>query len=227
VTKTGERDLDALAATVLGAFPKIGALDRLLSLQLYRMLAEGQPVPRSALALRLGVPEETVDRILDGWPGVFSDPERRIVGYWGLALPPAYAGPHRFAIGGRSFSAWCAWDTLFLPELLGRTAEVESAGPDQGGPVRLTVTPERVERIDPADARMSFLLPDAAAVQKDVVTSFCHFVHFFPSLQAGESWTARHPGTFILSIDDAHALARRKNQAQYREALRDMQRDEQ
>ena len=46
-------------------------------------MAEGQPVPRKVLAERLEVPDETVNRILDGWPGVFSDNERRIVGYWG------------------------------------------------------------------------------------------------------------------------------------------------
>jgi alkylmercury lyase len=125
-------------------------------------------------------------------------------------------------IDGRSLSAWCAWDTLFQPELLGRTVLVETASPDERAPVRLTVTPERVELLEPAEATMSFLLPDATAIQKDVVTSFCHFVHFFPSRQAGESWAVRHPGTFILSIGDAHALGSRKNAAQYRETLRQL-----
>lgn len=220
MTKAGKFDLDTLAAIVVGAFPKLDTLDQRLSLELYRMLAEGQPISRSVLARRLDVPDETVERILDRWPGVFSDAGQRVVGYWGLSLPSAYGGPHRLTIDGRCLSAWCAWDTLFLPELLGRTTEVETASPDQHAVVHLTVTPERVERVDPPDASMSFLLPDAAAVQKDVVTSFCRFVHFFPSRHAGEGWTARHRGTFILSIDDAHALGRRKNAAQYRETLR-------
>jgi alkylmercury lyase-like protein len=67
---------------------------------------------------------------------------------------------------------------------------------------------------------MSVLVPDAQEVQKNVVTSFCHFVHFFPSRQAAESWTAKHAETFLLSIHEAHVLARLKNQAQYREVLR-------
>ncbi len=83
----------------------------------------------------------------------------------------------------------------------------------------LRVTPERVEHKYPGDMRMSFLLPDAAAVEKNVLNAFCHFVHFFPSQEAGQSWVTRHPGTFLLSIDDAHDLARRKNQAQYRDVL--------
>jgi alkylmercury lyase len=102
-----------------------------------------------------------------------------------------------------------------LPQLLGQTAEIDSTSPNATDRIRLTVTPERVQLVEPADAQMSFLLPDAAEVHKDVLTTFCHFVHFFPSHQSAESWTARHPGTFMLSIDDAHTLAKRKNGAQY------------
>jgi alkylmercury lyase len=218
--KADELDLDLLVAAVLDAHPKLEPMGRRLSLELYRMLSEGQPVPRGALAQRLAIPEKTVDGIIDGWPGVFSDPQRRVVGYWGLSLPSAYGGPHRFTIDGRRLSAWCAWDTLFLPELLGRTAEVETVSPDGRAPVRLTVSPDRVERVEPRNAVMSFLLPHAASFQKDVVTSFCHFIHFFPSREAGERWTAGRPGTFALSMDDALVLARRKNAAQYRDLLR-------
>jgi alkylmercury lyase len=105
-----------------------------------------------------------------------------------------------------------------LPQLLGDAAEIESASP-AGGIVRLTVTPERVERVEPAETQMSILLPDTASVQKDVVTAFCHFIHFFPARQAGESWSAQHPQTFLLGIQEAYILARLKNEAQYGQAL--------
>ena len=219
MTTNGNVNLDDLAASVVAVFPKLDLLEQRLSLELYGLLAEGQPVPRPKLAQRLGISVENVNRTLDGWPGVYSDPQQRIVGYWGLAVPAAHASPHRITVDGRILSAWCAWDTLFLPQLLGQTAEVESTSPALGDTVRLTVTPEQVEHVDPIDAQMSFLLPDAAGVQKDVVTTFCHFVHFFPSRQIGESWTAQHPGTFMLSINEAHTLARRKNRAQYRDSI--------
>jgi len=48
---------------------------------------------------------------------------------------------------------------------------------------------------------MSVLLPDPKQVQKDVITSFCHFVHFFPSRQAAD-----RPGYF--HCDRATALVR-------------------
>jgi len=37
--------------------------------------------------------------------------------------------PHALQFDGRTLYAWCAWDTLFLPELLGRPARVTSTDP--------------------------------------------------------------------------------------------------
>ena len=212
-------DLDTMAVNILRAFPELNLIEQKLSLELYDLLVEGHPVPHNALAKRLEISVGSVGEVLDSWPGVFSDAERRVVGYWGLSIPSAYSSPHRLTIGARKLSAWCAWDTLFLPQLLGQTAEVESDGPAQDSIVRLVVTPERVEHVDPVGAVMSFLLPDPNDVRKDVVTTFCHFIHFFPSRRAGDNWIAKHPGTLVMSIDEAAYVARRKNEMQYRDTL--------
>lgn len=218
MTTTPKLNLEDLAASIVGYFPTLNLLEQRLSLALYRLLAEGQPVPRASLAERLGISMEAVNRILDGWPGVFSDAGRRLVGYWGLSLQSKYTSPHKLTVNGRTLAAWCAWDTLFLPQLLGHNVEIESASPG-GGTVRLMLTSDQVERVEPVNAQMSVFLPDRASVQKDVITTFCYFLHFFPSPQAGESWSAQHAGAFLLSIEEAHVLARLKNEAQYREVL--------
>ena len=210
-------NLDDLAARIVGCFPTLDVIEQRLSLELYRVLAKG-PVPRGTLAKRLEIPIETVNRILGSWPGVFSDAYGRVVSYWGLALPAAHASPHRLTIDGQVLSAWCAWDTLFLPQLLGQTAHIESTSPT-GTKVRLTVSPQRVDGIDPIESQMSLLVPDCDGVQNDVITRFCHFVHFFPSRDVAKSWTAQHPGTSLMSIHEAYILARLKNEAQYREVL--------
>jgi len=214
-----EINLDGLVTDTVRLWPALGLVEQRLSLKLYRLLAQGVPVSRAMLAQQTGIAIATVSQILDSWPSVFSDPQGNIVGYWGLAVPDAYKSPHRFTIGDRTLSAWCAWDTLFLPQLLGQSADVESISPASGATVRLTVSPERVEQVEPADTQMSFLLPDAADVQRNVVTAFCHFIHFFPSRQSGESWVAQHPGTFLLSIDEASVVARRRNEALYTAGL--------
>ena len=217
--RSGNVDVDAVALGIVKVFPALDLFERRLSLELYRLLSVGEPVTRAVLAERLQVSIEIVDPILDGWPGVFSDSERRIIGYWGLSITGAYSSPHQLTIDGQRLSAWCAWDTLFLPELLGKPAVVEAQSPGQAGVVKLIVTATNVDHAEPEDAHVSFLMPDAGEVRKDIVTAFCHFVHFFPSRPAGEAWAAQHPGTFILSVAEAHAIARRKNQAQYGEMV--------
>ena len=216
---TGKVDVDAIALGIVNAFPTLDHFEQRLSLELYSLLAAGQPVAHADLAERLQVSAEIVDRILDSWPGVFSDSASRIVGYWGLSIAAAFTSPHRLTIDGRKLSAWCAWDTLFLPELLGKRVEVESTSPAAGGAIKLIVTPTEVEYVEPQDTHVSFLMIDASDAQKDIVRTFCHFVHFFPSRPAGEAWAAQHPGTFILSVAEAQAIARRKNQAQYGELV--------
>ena len=212
-------DIDAVALGIVKVFPALDRFEQRLSLELYRLLSGGQPVARAVLAERLQVSVEIVNRILDGWPFVFLDEARRIIGYWGLSIAGAYASPHQLTIDGQKLSAWCAWDTLFLPHLLGKTADVESQSPGLARVVELSVTPTGVDRVEPKDAHVSFLIPNAAGMQKDTVTTFCHFVHFFPSRTEGEAWATHHQGTFILSVEEAHAIAVRKNQAQYGDVL--------
>jgi alkylmercury lyase len=216
---TDKIDLGGVADAITRCHLPFDTLQRRVSLTLYDLLAEGSPVARAALARRAEIPLETVDRILGAWPGVYRDAEQRVVGYWGLTLPSAYAGPHWLTIAGRTLAAWCAWDTLFLPERLGRAVEIASMSPAEDQTVRLRVLPGRIEQVDPADTYVSFLMPPPTGFEKDVITSFCHFIHFFPSRRAGDKWTAQRPGTFLLAVAEAHDLARRVNAALYGDAL--------
>jgi hypothetical protein len=52
-----------------------------------------------------------------------------------------------------------------------------------------------------------------------VIESFCHFVHFFASRQAGQQWAAGHPGTFLLTLAEAADLAARGNQRMFPDVL--------
>jgi hypothetical protein len=65
---------------------------------------------------------------------------------------------------------------------------------------------------------VSFLLPDGP-FDSGVVQSFCHFVHFFTTRQAGDQWVAEHPGTFLLTLGEAADLAARVNQRMFPDVL--------
>ena len=67
--------------------------------------------------------------------------------------------------------------------------------------------------------QLAFVTPETAKVKQNVVAHFCHYVYFFESMAAGIAWTSKQPGTFLLSVDDAYALGREINAAQYLEIL--------
>jgi alkylmercury lyase len=193
-----------LAQTLTDAMPRLRPDERQLALAVYRLLAAGEPVPASALAPELGGSEAEIAATLESWPGVFRSDDGRIVSFWGLAIPEM---PHRFRVDGRELHTWCAWDALFIPELIGIPAEVESHPPLSGEPVRLVVAPDGIREVVPEATVVSMLSP-AEAFDQRVIMSFCHFVHFFPSPEDGAEWIAQHPGTFLLTVPEAHELGR-------------------
>ncbi len=65
MTTSSKLNLAELATSIVRCFPSLNVVEQRLSLELYRLLADGQPVPRAALADRAGVTVETVNRILD------------------------------------------------------------------------------------------------------------------------------------------------------------------
>lgn len=210
-------DLDTLTRIIIDAFPVLAADDQQLAITLYRELGHGRPVPPEGLAQTLGRSADDLHRVLSAWPGIFYNENDGIIGFWGLALREM---SHRLEWDGNTAYAWCAWDTLFLPELLDATVRVTSQCAQTGESVRLIVSPERIESVEPASAVVSFLEPNEHALRENVTTSFCHFVHFFRDRAAGARWTATQPGTFLLSLEDAYTVGRRVNSARYHNILR-------
>ena len=196
-------DMDMLVASLADTFP--ARSDVPLALSLLRALAEGSPVSTEALARRSGMSQELVAERLAAWPTIEHDEDDRIVAFTGLSLRPT---THTFCLGDRELFTWCAWDALFLPELLERTAHVQSTCPATGRRISLTVTPETVVDVTPAEAVVSMVHPRSA---HDIRSAFCCHVNFFASADAGRTWTASHAGGALLSVADAHELGRRTN----------------
>jgi alkylmercury lyase len=208
------RDLvDSLCAV----FPELDHEQRRLALATYMRLARGMAASLVEIAEDAGIDTEKAQHILGDRTGVYSDEAKRVIGFWGLTIAKTV---HRFEVDGAQLYTWCAWDTLFLPELLGKSARVETICEATGKPVRLSVSPNRVESVDPRSVCISFLTPDSSRFQQDIIQNFCHCIHFFRSQKDGEAWIAKRPGTFILSLDEATELARRKNQLQFGSLLR-------
>jgi len=201
---TTRPSIHQVAAALDLATPRLTASEQRLAIAVYRGLAEGEPVETAQLASVTGLPVETVADTLRSWPGVFYDSGGRVIGFWGLALPKM---PHRFDVDGRTLYTWCAWDPLFIAPVLDRTATVTTRCPVTRETITLSAAPEGPRDVSPSEAVMSFLRPDDPWAD-DVIERFCHFILLFSSEDAGRQWVARHPGTFLLSLDEAFELAR-------------------
>lgn len=198
-------DVAQLAKAVNTANPFLDDDERQLAHAAYRLLAAGEPVAVEDLARHAGVELEWAREKLDDWTGVFRDDDGRIVAFWGLAIPEM---DHRFELDGRTLYTWCAWDPLFIAPLLEATARVTSTCPVSGTTITLVVDPDGVRDIDPPEAVLSFLTP-TPDMRSDIIASFCHYVLLFASPSAAGEWIAEHPGTFVLSVEDAFELGRR------------------
>ncbi len=210
--KDRDQNIKDLAQIAAGLFPKLDTCEKHLALKLYQLLSEGKAVSPEMLASALGLLIERVARFLSDWPGVDFDDEKNVIGFWGLSLLET---AHRFEVDGRALYTWCAWDTLFIPQLLQKTVKVVSACPVTGKNLRLTITPKTFLDPTPSEIVLSFITPEAAKVQQNVLQHFCRYVHFFASADAAEQWVSQHPGTFVLSMTEAFVLGQLKNQIRF------------
>jgi alkylmercury lyase len=165
-----------------------------------RLLAEGEPVALERLGAASGHAVEDVEAALRGVGGVEWDEHGRLVGL-ALTLRPT---SHRYTTEGRTLYGWCADDTLMIPVVLGRGGMVESTCPGTGRAIRVEVSPERVERVEPAGAVVTSVRPDTPIANVRAAT--CNHGHFFVSATAASTWAAEHPGGHVHSVDEAFRL---------------------
>jgi alkylmercury lyase len=205
------RTFEETSAAILALFPPFSKTEARVALTLYQLLVKGNPVSSESLASAARISFAEAERMLSVWPGVYRDAGGRVIGYGGLTITET---KHRIRFDDDARYTWCAWDTLFIPHLLGRTAQVESACSATGKPVLLTVHAHGVEpTTDPLF--ISLMAPDAAKAGADIVRHFCCQVQFLSGERAGIQWVAKHPGTLLATLDQAWQLGRRHNAQRY------------
>ena len=214
---TSSAQIDRLAAQIHDARHTLDRRQQKIALTLLRLLAEGAPVPIERLAEAVDLSPGQAEQTIDRWPEAQRDDRGHFTAFMGLSIP--HIGHHRLHLhGGRTVSAWCAWDTLFLPELLGETARVTSRCAATGAEISLAISPAGPTDLQPATTTMSFVIPERK-FGSDVINDFCRYVHFLASSEAAAGWIEGHPGTFELSIDDGYRLGHLTNAATFGSAL--------
>jgi alkylmercury lyase len=133
----------------------------------------------------------------DGWG--------RLVGLLGLSVQPT---PHRLNAGASSAYTWCAWDTLFIPRVIGADITVASHCPVTGTPVELRVSPEGVSAMSPDEVMVSFLAGSHATGECGLAGACCSHIHFLSDTAAARRWLASQPAGLVLTKEEARQLGR-------------------
>ncbi len=189
--------------------PRLDAEESRLLIQLMQLVAEGRPVSQSVVAQvvssRSLSPESAVSLLekLCEYDG-----DGNLVGALGLSQRNH---PHQFTLNDRKLSTWCAWDALFIPGLLERTAEVESRCPATKERVSIRISKNRVETIEPPESVLTLAVPQGAGESlrnaESIRKKFCCFVHFFVSPEAADGWiSAESRDLAVLSVEEGHTL---------------------
>lgn len=206
-------DLDRLARDVVAALPRLDAEEIVVGLASYHLIAAGAPATPATIAASTGVSTPRVAAVLASLPTAALD-GGEVTAFLGLQREP---GRHQVSFGAQRCGTWCAWDTLFLPELVGAPAHVESRCPVSGAVVRVVVDPrDGVCKVSPPGTVLSFLdqpAPYSGAIQAE----FCRWIHFLAGEAEAEAWiegtaSGREPPPMLtLSLADGVELGRRTN----------------
>ena len=188
--------------------------DQRFMVELYRQLADGEPVRREVLADALDIQIEDVAAALDKLPSFYIgfDDEQRIIEWGGFGLD---GGNNDFTIRGHRMWAWCAWDGLFVPAIVGEPARVAADDPKSGARVALTVTPDGVTDVSPPSAVMTFALPGMEAFPDFRRFSFQKTVFYFESRESAKEWLARNPGPILISLEEGFEFGRTLNRVRF------------
>ncbi len=179
---------------------------------LLRLLSEGNPVSAERYAEVVNLPVEQIRESFKQAKisGAEFDEDGNLIGN-ALTLKPT---SHHFTVEDKELYAWCSLDTLFLPGLIGKTAQVESTDPITGKPISLIISPEGVSNLSPASAVSSIVVPGMTANCESCVlnqtgpeSAVCSQMHYFASRKSAEKWVQNHPDVAILTVHEAFELA--------------------
>jgi alkylmercury lyase len=185
-----------------------GAYEAELRLQVIalQLLSKGEPVSPDSLAEAWNMPLEQVHAIFEqaGALGTLQlDDSGNMVGS-AISLVPS---SHKFQVNGKTLYAWCAYDAIYIPGVIGTNALIDSIDPLSNESIRLKVSPEGVMESEPEGIAVTVVGMEAD-VRGGAESSRCSQMHFFVSEENARKWSADYPDVSIMTVDQVYDLAR-------------------
>lgn len=217
MTTTDRIDVSALASSLTGADGLIDQRDGHIALALYRLLAEGKPVPIRRLAARAARTHAEVTAWLRGARTVRLDDDHNVVAFQGLDLRPTR---HVLDVAGRTLHAWCAADALGVPQLLDQPVTVRSTDPITDEPLSFTLDGTQLRDPEPSTITVSVIRPGGVpelvanddSPLDERIMAVCGPINFFRSAASGQTFTDHVTHTVQLTLADGVELLHHINQ---------------
>lgn len=181
-------------------------LDLRVTIKTIQALAKGKPVSLDELARIWEMPLEQVQVVIEGAIAagrVEIDSRGYLIGGL-LSLNPT---AHRILMDDITVYAWCAYDAIYTPGVVGKTARIESQDPLTGELIQMNITPDGVEDVLPQGAVVSIVGANAD-MQGGPKSARCSQMLFFESRESAHQWLRDRDGVSILTVEEAFEVAR-------------------
>jgi alkylmercury lyase len=175
------------------------------------LAANGSPVTHEEIAIRLSASPDEVTSTLRKF-GTELDQKGNILGL-GLTLIPT---PHVYKVNGRRLFVWCAADALAFPVVLRHSAHVESPDPVTRKKIRISITPDKVEKIEPKNAVVSLVKKIDVT---NIRSNFCNNVNFFSSPEIAAEWISERPNMMFYPVSEIYQEFKNIHLNKYRDVM--------
>lgn len=181
-------------------------LDLRVTIKTIQALARGKPVSPNELAKIWGVPLEQVRPVLAGAveAGRAEVDSRGDLVSGVLSLNPT---AHQISMDNQHLYAWCAYDAIYTPGVVGKTARIVSQDPVTGESIRVTITPEGVEDVRPEGTVVS-VVGGKTDMRGGPDSPRCSQMLFFGSRESANQWLQGRSNVSILTVEEAFEIAR-------------------
>lgn len=210
--------LTALPEQMLSMEP----IDQIISLYLYRRLAEGQPFHLKDLReCTTKIDGEIAVSLARLSPEIKYDGDGRLVAFMGLSLTPTSI---KLSFNDNVLYAWCAWDSLFIPHILGETLQITAFDHRTRAVIEVDVHNGNGVSANPSSTVVTFPSPssiDNDHLNVDTVGAFCSHVRFFESEASAASWieSSGLGNVLILDLASAYELGIKRNHIRFPQYL--------
>ena len=178
-----------------------GAYEAELRLQVIaiQLLSKGEPISPESLENAWGMPIEHVHAIFEQASALGTlqlDDSGNMIGT-AISLVPS---SHKFQVNDKTLYAWCSYDAIYAPGVIGSDAFVESFDPLTNESIQMKVSPNGITESEPEGVVTTVVGMDADA-RGGAESPRCNQMHFFASEENARRWAADHPGVLIMTVD--------------------------